>query len=154
LQAQLLAVPADRALRASERLDPYDRVGARPDERRLAASQIDDPRTLSVPNRHEGLPSRNRALDVRAPYAHAGRSMTQRSAGAKSDMHPPKFRAFCGRWPVSRKRGSEKGPNMICSPPMAIAPRSADELLRDVPVLRDLPAPDLHALAEGNEVRK
>lgn len=37
---------------------------------------------------------------------------------------------------------------------MAIAPRSADELLRDVPVLRDLPAPDLHALAEGNEVRK
>src|SRR5690606_23265247 len=99
-------------------------------------------------------PSRNRALDVRAPYAHAGRSMTQRSAGAKSDMHPPKFRAFCGRWPVSRKRGSEKGPNMICSPPMAIAPRSADELLRDVPVLRDLPSPDLHALAAGNEVRK
>lgn len=37
---------------------------------------------------------------------------------------------------------------------MAIAPRTADELLRDVPVLRDLPAPDLHALAEGSEVRK
>lgn len=37
---------------------------------------------------------------------------------------------------------------------MAIAPRSADELLRDVPVLRDLPPQDLHALAEGNEVRK
>ncbi|MGE0785375.1 MAG: Crp/Fnr family transcriptional regulator [Sandaracinaceae bacterium] len=37
---------------------------------------------------------------------------------------------------------------------MAIAPRSADELLRDVPVIRDLPAQDLHALAEGCEVRK
>ena len=37
---------------------------------------------------------------------------------------------------------------------MAIAPRSADELLRDVPVLRDLPPQDLHALVEGNEVRK
>lgn len=37
---------------------------------------------------------------------------------------------------------------------MAIAPRSADELLRDVPVLVHLPAPDLQALAEAAEVRK
>jgi CRP-like cAMP-binding protein len=37
---------------------------------------------------------------------------------------------------------------------MAIAPRSADEILRDVPVIRDLPAADVHALAEGAEVRK
>lgn len=37
---------------------------------------------------------------------------------------------------------------------MAIAPRSADELLRDVPLLRDLPPQDLHALAEGTEIRK
>lgn len=37
---------------------------------------------------------------------------------------------------------------------MAIAPRSPDELLRDVPVIRDLPPQDLHALAEGTEVRK
>ena len=37
---------------------------------------------------------------------------------------------------------------------MAIAPRSADELFRDVPVLGQLPAADLHALAEASEVRK
>jgi len=37
---------------------------------------------------------------------------------------------------------------------MAIAPRTADELLRDVPVLGQLPAPDLHILAETAEVRK
>lgn len=37
---------------------------------------------------------------------------------------------------------------------MAIAPRSADELFRDVPVLAALPAADLHALAEVAEVRK
>ena len=37
---------------------------------------------------------------------------------------------------------------------MAIAPRSADELLRDVPLLGALPAPDLHLLAEAAEVRK
>lgn len=37
---------------------------------------------------------------------------------------------------------------------MAIAPRTADELLRDVPVIKDLPAQDIHALAEGSEVRK
>jgi CRP-like cAMP-binding protein len=37
---------------------------------------------------------------------------------------------------------------------MAIAPRSADELLRDVPLIRDLPAPDVHSMAEGAEVRK
>ena len=37
---------------------------------------------------------------------------------------------------------------------MAIAPRSADELLRDVPLLGTLPAPELHQLAESAEVRK
>lgn len=37
---------------------------------------------------------------------------------------------------------------------MAIAPRSPDELLRDVPVLVDLPAEDLNALAQAAEVRK
>lgn len=37
---------------------------------------------------------------------------------------------------------------------MAIAPRSADELLRDVDILRELPPQDLHALAEGAEIRK
>ncbi|MBX3270241.1 MAG: Crp/Fnr family transcriptional regulator [Sandaracinaceae bacterium] len=37
---------------------------------------------------------------------------------------------------------------------MAITPRTADELLRDVPVIKDLPAHDIHALAEGAEVRK
>lgn len=37
---------------------------------------------------------------------------------------------------------------------MAIAPRTADELLRDVPVIQDLPAADIHALAEASEVRK
>ncbi|MET0343785.1 MAG: Crp/Fnr family transcriptional regulator, partial [Polyangiales bacterium] len=37
---------------------------------------------------------------------------------------------------------------------MAIAPRNPDELLRDVPVLADLPAQDLMALAEAAEVRK
>lgn len=37
---------------------------------------------------------------------------------------------------------------------MAISPRSADELLRDVPVIRDLPPQDIHALAEGSEIRK
>lgn len=37
---------------------------------------------------------------------------------------------------------------------MAIAPRSADELLRDVPLLKELPAADLHLLAEATEVRK
>jgi CRP-like cAMP-binding protein len=37
---------------------------------------------------------------------------------------------------------------------MAIAPRTADELLRDVPLIQDLPAADLHALAEGAEIRK
>lgn len=37
---------------------------------------------------------------------------------------------------------------------MAIAPRNPDELLRDVPVLSDLPAADLSALAELAEVRK
>ena len=39
-------------------------------------------------------------------------------------------------------------------PAMAIAPRTADELLRDVPVIKDLPTHDLHALSEGAEVRK
>ncbi len=43
---------------------------------------------------------------------------------------------------------------MLCSRPMAITPRTADELLRDVPVIKDLPAHDLHALAEGSEIRK
>ncbi|MGF1466740.1 MAG: Crp/Fnr family transcriptional regulator [Sandaracinaceae bacterium] len=37
---------------------------------------------------------------------------------------------------------------------MAIAPRTADELLRDVPVIQDLPPADIHALAEGAEIRK
>jgi CRP-like cAMP-binding protein len=37
---------------------------------------------------------------------------------------------------------------------MAIVPRSADEILRDVPAIRDLPQADLHALSEGAEVRK
>lgn len=37
---------------------------------------------------------------------------------------------------------------------MAIAPRSADELLRDVPILGQLPPADLHILAEAAEVRK
>ena len=37
---------------------------------------------------------------------------------------------------------------------MAIAPRSADELFRDVPILGQLPAPELHMLAEAAEVRK
>jgi CRP/FNR family transcriptional regulator len=37
---------------------------------------------------------------------------------------------------------------------MAIAPRNPDELLRDVPVLCDLPASDMMALAEAAEVRK
>lgn len=37
---------------------------------------------------------------------------------------------------------------------MAISPRSADELLRDVPVIGDLPQADIIALAEGAEVRK
>jgi len=37
---------------------------------------------------------------------------------------------------------------------MAIAPRTADELLRDVPVIKDLPTQDIHALAEGAEIRK
>lgn len=37
---------------------------------------------------------------------------------------------------------------------MAIAPRSADELFRDVPVLGQLPGPDLHVLAEAAEIRK
>lgn len=37
---------------------------------------------------------------------------------------------------------------------MAIAPRTADELLRDVPVIKHLPAQDIQALAEGCEVRK
>lgn len=37
---------------------------------------------------------------------------------------------------------------------MAISPRTADELLRDVPVVKDLPPQDLHALAEGSEIRK
>src|SRR5688500_3650701 len=37
---------------------------------------------------------------------------------------------------------------------MAIAPRSADELLRDVPLLGTLPPPELHLLAEAAEVRK
>ncbi len=43
---------------------------------------------------------------------------------------------------------------MVCSLAMAIAPRSADELLRDVPVIRDLAPQDVHALGEGTEVRK
>ncbi len=38
--------------------------------------------------------------------------------------------------------------------PMAIAPRSADELLRDVSKLNELPASDLKAMAEAAEVRK
>jgi CRP-like cAMP-binding protein len=37
---------------------------------------------------------------------------------------------------------------------MAIAPRSPDDLLRDVPVLTDLPAEDLSVLAAASEVRK
>jgi len=37
---------------------------------------------------------------------------------------------------------------------MAIAPRNPDELLRDVPVLCDLPQQDLISLAELAEVRK
>ena len=37
---------------------------------------------------------------------------------------------------------------------MAIAPRTADELLRDVAVIKNLPQQDIHALAEGAEVRK
>jgi CRP-like cAMP-binding protein len=37
---------------------------------------------------------------------------------------------------------------------MAIAPRTPDELLRDVPVLGELPVQDLVALAEAAEVRK
>ncbi|MFK7987635.1 MAG: Crp/Fnr family transcriptional regulator [Sandaracinaceae bacterium] len=37
---------------------------------------------------------------------------------------------------------------------MAIAPRTPDELLRDVTIIKDLPAQDIHALAEGAEVRK
>lgn len=37
---------------------------------------------------------------------------------------------------------------------MAIAPRSADELLRDVAVLQDLPPADLKLLADASEVRK
>ncbi len=37
---------------------------------------------------------------------------------------------------------------------MAIAPRSADELLRDVAHLGQLPAAELHQLAEASEVRK
>jgi CRP/FNR family transcriptional regulator len=37
---------------------------------------------------------------------------------------------------------------------MAIAPRSNEELIRDVPVLGQLPAADLHLLAESAEVRK
>ncbi len=43
---------------------------------------------------------------------------------------------------------------MVCCAAMAIAPRSPDELLRDVPVIRDLPPQDLHSLSEGAEVRK
>lgn len=37
---------------------------------------------------------------------------------------------------------------------MAIAPRSADELLRDANLLKDLPAPDVKLLADASEVRK
>ena len=37
---------------------------------------------------------------------------------------------------------------------MAIAPRSADELLRDVGILGELPAADLKLLADASEVRK
>ncbi|HJK96194.1 MAG TPA: Crp/Fnr family transcriptional regulator [Polyangiaceae bacterium LLY-WYZ-14_1] len=37
---------------------------------------------------------------------------------------------------------------------MAIAPRSADELLRDATLLKDLPAADLKLLADAAEVRK
>jgi len=37
---------------------------------------------------------------------------------------------------------------------MAIAPRTADELLRDVTVLKDLPAADLKLLSSAAEVRK
>lgn len=37
---------------------------------------------------------------------------------------------------------------------MAIAPRTADELLRDVTKLNDLPAADLKAMADAAEVRK
>jgi CRP/FNR family transcriptional regulator len=37
---------------------------------------------------------------------------------------------------------------------MAIAPRNPDELLKDVPVLGDLPAQDMAVLAESAEVRK
>jgi CRP-like cAMP-binding protein len=37
---------------------------------------------------------------------------------------------------------------------MAIAPRSADELLRDVPLLGTLPPAELHQLAETADVRK
>ncbi|MCS6796988.1 MAG: Crp/Fnr family transcriptional regulator [Myxococcota bacterium] len=37
---------------------------------------------------------------------------------------------------------------------MSIAPRTADELLRDVPILQDLPASDLRAMAAGADLRK
>ncbi|MEM9188973.1 MAG: Crp/Fnr family transcriptional regulator [Myxococcota bacterium] len=37
---------------------------------------------------------------------------------------------------------------------MPITPRSADELLRDVRIIQDLPAPDLKQLADAAEVRK
>ena len=37
---------------------------------------------------------------------------------------------------------------------MAIAPRSAEELLRDVSILKDLPAADLKLMADAAEVRK
>ena len=37
---------------------------------------------------------------------------------------------------------------------MAIAPRTPEELLRDAPVIKDLPSQDIVALAEGAEVRK
>ena len=37
---------------------------------------------------------------------------------------------------------------------MAIAPRTPDELLRDVPVLGELQVQDLVALAEAAEIRK
>ncbi len=43
---------------------------------------------------------------------------------------------------------------MVRSGAMAIAPRSADELLRDVAVIQDLPAADIKALADASEVRK
>lgn len=38
--------------------------------------------------------------------------------------------------------------------PMAIAPRSNEELLRDVPLLGSLPTADLHLLGEAAELRK